>query len=650
MTTDTIQPETWYEKNRELAWSLVAGIATITGWILETQGASRGLWLSLYLAAYAFGAADMVMHQWANLRKTGFRFDIDLLMLIAAIGAAALGAWREGALLLFLFSLGHALQHYALGRARRAIEALRELAPTRAIVRREVNGVTREEELAIEQVVPGDIVVIKPAESVAVDGEVVEGRSSVNQASVTGESVPVEKAPGAAVFAGTVNGEGTLLVRVTAAIGDRTLDRVVRLVAEAQTARAPSEELTRRFERVFVPIVLIADILVMVGPPLLGLWTWSDAFYRAMALLVAASPCALALGTPAAVLSGIAQGARRGVLIKGGAHLEMLATLRILALDKTGTVTKGEPEVTDVVPFEETAVEDLVSIAAAVERRSQHPLARAVVAEAERRDVLRRDASDVQAITGRGVVGHVDGTTIEIGRVSLFTERSVEVPSSILSTVAELDVRGRSTMVVRQTAANGESAWLGVLGIADQPRPGVANSLAALRRAGIQKLVMLTGDNEGVAKAIGGQFDFDEIRAGLLPEGKVRAIEALAAEGPTGMVGDGVNDAPALARATVGIAMGGAGTAAALETADVALMADDLARLPFAIGLSKATRRVIRQNIVVSLAVIAVLIVATLTGVSSIGLAVAVHEGSTLVVVGNALRLLAYGDSPRTQT
>ncbi|WP_337171557.1 heavy metal translocating P-type ATPase [Gemmatimonas aurantiaca] len=644
MTSMAAPETTWYGRNRELVLSLVSGSATAAGWILESQDASRSWWLSLYVAAYVFGAADLVMHQVRGIRTKGLTFDIDLLMLIAALGAAALGAWREGALLLFLFSLGHALQHYAMGRARRAIEALRDLAPTRATVLREQNGSRLEESVAIEQVTPGDIVVIKPAERIAVDGEVTEGRSSVNQAAITGESVPVEKSAGAPVYAGTVNGEGSLLVRVTVAIGDRTLDRVVRMVAEARTQQAPSQELTKRFERIFVPIVLIVDVLLMVAPPLLGLWTWGEAFYRAMALLVAASPCALALGTPAAVLSGIAQSARRGVLIKGGAHLEMLGTLTILALDKTGTVTKGEPEVTEVIPADGVDADHLVAISSAVERRSQHPLARAVVMEAERRGLTVAEAADVQSVVGRGVTGRVGSDMVEVGRLSLFTERGLVVPELLRARIERLERDGRSTMTVRRISVDSPTGmWLGVLGVADQPRPGVREILDDLRRIGIRKLVMLTGDNAGVARAIGGQFGFDDIRAGLLPEGKVEAIEELALEGPVGMVGDGVNDAPALTTAAIGIAMGGAGTAAALETADVALMADDLGQLPFAVGLSRATRRVIRQNIAVSLGVIGVLIVATVTGASSIGLAVLIHEGSTLVVVGNALRLLRYG-------
>lgn len=636
----------WYGRNTEFAWSMISGGALAAGWIAESLvlPQARSVWIALYLLAYVFGALDLLHHQIERIQRKALQFDIDILMLVAAIGAAILGAWREGALLLFLFSLGHALQHYAMGRARHAIEALRDLAPTRALVLVESGQHTREEEIPIEQVQPGALVVAKPGTHIAVDGIVAEGRSLVNQAAVTGESIPVDKSIGDEVFAGTVNGEGTLLVRVTAAVGDRTLDRVVKLVAEARTQRAPSQEQAKRFERIFVPVVLVADVLLMVVPPLMGYWTWSESLYRAMALLVAASPCALALGTPAAVLSGIAQGARRGVLIKGGAHLEMLGTLHTIALDKTGTITTGEPSVTDVVPFEGSSAEELLALAAAVESRSQHPLAGAVVSEAKRAGVVVASASDVHAVTGRGIVGVVNGTTVEIGTARFFAERNIPVPEDLLTKTDELSSSGRSSMLLRAVHADGSSQWHGCIGLADTPRKGVENTLAELRSIGIRRLIMLTGDNERVAHAIGKTYGFDEIHAALLPEGKLKVIESLAAAGPVAMVGDGVNDAPALARASVGIAMGGAGTAAALETADVALMADDLGRLPFAVGLSQATRKVIRQNIAIALGVIALLVATTVAGLSGIGLTVVIHEGSTLVVVANALRLLAYGD------
>ena len=627
----------WYTRNRELAWSLTSGALLLTGWLLQRSAvAPPGVGIALFVGAYVFGARDNVGHFLGDLRRGKLHFNIDLLMVVAAAGAAILGEWAEGALLLFLFSLGHALEHYALGRARHAIAALAELAPRTVRVRRG----QREDEVPIEQVRPGDDVIVRPGERIGVDGTIREGQSAVNQAPITGESIPVDKVAGDGVFAGTVNGEGALVIQVTVAVGDRTLDRVITLVSEAQTQKAPTQQFTERFARVFVPVVLIGDILLIVVPPALGLLTWADAFARAMAVLVAASPCALALGTPAAVLAGIAQAARNGVLIKGGEYLESLGSLRALALDKTGTLTVGEPEVTDLVPADGVTEEVLLSNAAAVEQRSQHPLARAVVRAAEERAMPRREVGELTAVTARGVRASVDGAVVEIGRALLFEEAGVPVPAAILASVAQLEASGRSTMIVRRVGHVPE--FLGVMGMADQPRANARETLVALRQVGIREIVMLTGDNQGVGAAVGAAVGVDRVLAGLLPEDKVTAIKQLAADGPVAMVGDGVNDAPALAHATVGIAMGGAGTAAALETADVALMGDDLGRLPFAIGLSRQARRVIRQNLWISLGVIGGLVVVTIGGFAGIGPAVIVHEGSTLVVIANALRLLRY--------
>jgi Cd2+/Zn2+-exporting ATPase len=439
------------------------------------------------------------------------------------------------------------------------------------------------------------------------------------------------------VYAGTVNGDGVLNVTTTLAVGDRTLDRVVKMVAEAQTQKAPTQRFTERFERIFVPAVLVADLLLIFLPPLLGMWDLSTSFYRGMALLVAASPCALALGTPAAVLAGIAQAARSGVLIKGGAHLEQLGMVKAMAFDKTGTLTEGRPEVVEMGATDQ-GEDELLRVAAAVEQHSQHPLGAAVVRAAEKRKLTLPEAGDVESVTARGIRSTIEGEPVAIGNLRLFADAAVTVPESIGQAVAGMQERGRSTMVVR----HGER-WLGVIGVADTPRPGVRAVLDELRSLGIGRLVMLTGDNAGVGEAVGRDVGVDDVRAGLLPEDKVTAIqELLTKHEMVAMVGDGVNDAPALANATVGIAMGGAGTAVALETADVALMADDLGQLPFAVGLSRQARAVIRQNLWLSMGVIAGLVAATVSGGFGIGAAVLVHEGSTLLVIGNALRLLRY--------
>ncbi|MCE9605499.1 MAG: cadmium-translocating P-type ATPase [Planctomycetia bacterium] len=625
----------WIGRNREFVMSLATGLLLAAAWIGENRfGIPHRIAIGLYLAAYLAGGFDLLRHLFGGLLKGSFRFDIDLLMLLAAVGAAVMGEWVEGAFLLFLFSLAHALEHYALGRARNAIRALSDLAPAKAIVQRD--GV--EQEVLVETVRVGETVIVHPAQRIPVDGTVRAGHSAVDQAPITGESVPVEKTVGDEVFAGTVNGTGALEVTTSRAAGDRTLDRVVRMVEEAQTQKAPTQRFTDKFERIFVPGVLIADVLLIFVPPLLGIWSWDVSFYRGMALLVAASPCALALGTPSTVLAGIAQAARKGVLIKGGAHLEALGSARAIAFDKTGTLTAGKPQVTDLLPMPGVSEAELLRITAAVERRSQHPLAAAIVRRAEADRIELPETSDVESVTARGVRSTVEEQVVEIGSLRLFEGEPAAVPEVLSKMVADLQQRGRSVMVVRHGGR-----WLGAIGLADAPRPHVRRTLNRLRELGIETLIMLTGDNKGVAEAIGREVGIDQIRAGLLPEDKVAAIrELLQTHDQVVMVGDGVNDAPALANATVGIAMGGAGTAAALETADVALMGDDVGKLPFAIGLSRRARRIIAENLVIALGTIVVLSAATTLGFARIGPAVMFHEGSTLVVILNSLRLLAY--------
>jgi Cd2+/Zn2+-exporting ATPase len=513
-------------------------------------------------------------------------------------------------------------------------------------------------EVPVARVPVGEVVLVRPAERIPVDGRVAGGHSAVDQSPITGESVPVDKGPDDEVFAGTINGDGARVVCTPRAVGDRTLDRVIQLVEEAQTQKAPTQRFTERFESWFVPAVLIADVLVILLPPLLGLWTWSTSFYRGMALLVGASPCALALGTPAAVLAGIAQAARKGVLIKGGVHLENLGTLRAMAFDKTGTLTAGRPEVTETVPLGGATAGELLRIAGAVERKSEHPLAKAIVRRSAAAGVVLPEAGELHSFTALGVRGEVAGERVEIGSLRLW-ERNGEsgaaaatgaadkagavVPEAVTRAAASLQASGRSVVVVRHGGR-----WLGALGLSDQPRPGVSAVLERMRALGIRPLVMLTGDNAAVAEAVGRAVGVDEVRAGLLPEQKVDAVKSLmAAHGRVGMVGDGVNDAPALASATVGVAMGGAGTAAALETADVALMGDDLTRLLFGVELSRKANSIIRQNLGIALGVIVVLSVFAVAGVVRIGPAVFFHEGSTLVVIFNALRLLAFEGTSR---
>ena len=620
----------WITEHRELLLSGIAGLLLLAGWLARRADAPREMWLGLLLVSYAAGGFYTVQEAWKGIRER--RFDIDSLMIVAAGGAAALGAWEEGALLLFLFSLGHALEHMAMQRARKAIEALAELAPKTAIVQRD----GKEFEVAVEALQRGDRVIVKPGQRLPADGQVASGDSAVDQAPVTGESMPVEKQVGDTVFAGTINGEGALVIEVTKLASESTLARMVKMVAEAQEQISPTQRFTDRFEKIFVPVVLIGAVLLIALPPLLG-YPFAESFYRAMAVLVAASPCALAIATPSAVLSGIARAARGGVLIKGGAHLENLGVLTAIAFDKTGTLTIGKPKVTDVVAVGIDEAQ-LLTLAAAVESRSAHPLAQAVVTEAQGRGLTWAEAGEVESVSGKGVRADFAGQKIAIGNVKMFD--GTAIPEAVQKHVSRLQSEGKSIMLIQ---SNGQ--FIGVLALADTPREAVKQVLDQLHRLGIKKTIMLTGDNEGVARAIATTVGLDEVKAGLLPEDKVKAMEELGQRyGQVAMVGDGVNDAPAMARSSVGIAMGGAGTDVALETADVALMADDLSRLPFAVGLSRASRRIIRQNLYVSLGVVALLIPATLFSWAGIGMAVVVHEGSTLVVVINALRLLAYKD------
>jgi Cd2+/Zn2+-exporting ATPase len=557
---------------------------------------------------------------------------------VAALGAALLGELAEGALLLFLFSLGHALEERALERARRAVRALADLVPKTARVVR--GGI--ESDLPVEQVVLDDVVIILPGVRIPVDGMVLAGHSGVDQSPVTGESVPSDKAPGDKVFAGTINGEGALEVHVTRLAVDSTLAHVMAMVEEAQTQKSPTQLMTEKFEQIFVPAVLVIVALLVLVPPFFGV-AWQASFLRAMTLLVAASPCALALGTPSAVLAGVAQAARNGVLVKGGAHLENLGALKAIAFDKTGTITNGKLEVVEILDFRllngdyEERLE-ILALIASVEGRSAHPLAQAVVRAAHSRALPLPVVGEVQSLNGRGLCSSLEGKPLLVGSLSLMEEHGVSVSDLPRREVDRLQAGGK-TMVM--AALDGQ--LVGALALADSLRPGVLPALAALRELGVRHTVMLTGDAPQVAAAIARQAGLTDFRAGLLPEDKLQALDGLAAQyGAVGMVGDGVNDAPALAHATVGIAMGGAGTDVALETADVALMGSDLSRLPFAIGLGRAARVIIIQNLVIAMGVISVLGLAALTGRAGIGAAILIHECSTLVVVLNALRLLRY--------
>ncbi|MDP2777533.1 MAG: heavy metal translocating P-type ATPase [Anaerolineales bacterium] len=622
------------QENRELLFSILSGSLLLIGWLGGLLlGFPALLSIGFYLAAYAFGGWDVARHAWHALRER--HLDTDGLMVVAAIGAAFLGQFGEGALLLFLFSLGHSLEERALDRARRAIRALADLVPKTAFVRRD----NKEQEVSVESLQLDDLVIIRPGVRIPMDGVILDGNSGVDQSSVTGESLPVDKAPGYHVFAGTVNGEGALEVKVMRLAKDSTLARVMKMVEEAQAQKSPTQQTVEKFERVFVPAVLFLTALVIVVPPLFG-FPFRESFLRAMTLLVAASPCALALGTPATILAGVAQAARNGVLIKGGAHLENLGRLKAIAFDKTGTVTYGQPEVTDIVTFPASGWKeaDLLSLAAGAESRSAHPLAQAVVRAAQTQGLPASVMDEVESLTGRGLRAVSNGKTIWVGNQKLMDEAGVTLAADTIQKAQSLQLSGKTLFWVAEN-----KIAIGLIALADTLRQEAASTMSTLKKIGVEHTIMLTGDNARSASAIAAEVGLTDFRADLMPEDKLTIIRELVKQyGQVAMIGDGVNDAPALANATVGIAMGGAGTDVALETADVALMGDDLSKLPFAVGLGRATRAIIQQNLFISLGVIAFLIVTSLTGIVSIGIAVIFHEGSTLVVVANALRLLGY--------
>ncbi|MFZ6037573.1 MAG: heavy metal translocating P-type ATPase [Bacteroidota bacterium] len=640
-----------FGKNTELVFSILSGILLTIGFGLSfVDAVSSWVSLSLYIGAYFFGGFYTTKEAFEAVRKGGF--EIDFLMLVAAIGAAILGAWAEGALLLFLFSMGHALEQYAMNKARKSIAALAELAPKTAFLKK--NG--RIEEVGVEKLCIGDIIVVKPHSKIPSDGVVVSGEGSVNQAPITGESIPVDKIPVEdpekdysneknisdenRVYSGTINGNNTLDVKVIKEAKDSTLSRLVKLVNEAQTQKSPTQRFTDKFEKYFVPAVL-GLVVLLLGAFLVIDENFSDSFYRAMAVLVAASPCALAISTPSAVLSGVARAAKSGVLIKGGRPLEDLGVLTALAFDKTGTLTEGKPKLTKVIPLNNTDENELLKMAIAVENLSDHPLAKAVVRDGKKR--LEGDsipeATDLEAVLGKGIKATLGNDKVYIGNLELYEALDDKKPSKkIVDEIKALEAGGNTTMLIRRN-----SDYVGIIALMDTPRAEAKSTLEQLKKIGIKRMVMLTGDNQKVADAVAKEIGLTDAWGSLLPEEKVDAIKKLQKqESKVAMVGDGVNDAPAMANSTVGIAMGAAGSDVALETADIALMGDKLETLPFAIGLSRKAKGIIKQNLWISLGVVALLIPATILGLASIGIAVLIHEGSTLVVVFNALRLLAY--------
>lgn len=620
-----------WQENRELIFTILCCLFLVMGWSARfIPGIQHPIPVILFVLACIFGGFDITRHAWISLRER--HFNTDLLMLLAALGAAAIGEWAEGALLLFLFSLGHVLEERAMDKAREALRGLADNAPQTALLRKE--GV--ESEVRVEELRPGDLIIVRAFEKIAADGVVISGLSQLNQASVTGESMPVEKGPGDSVYAGTINGDTALEVEVSKPASESMLSRIQTLVEEAQAQHSPTQRTVEKFERFFVPAVVILTLAVIVIPPLLGV-PFRVSFMRAMTLLVAASPCALALGAPSAVLSAIARAARGNVLIKGGTYLENIGQVNTLAVDKTGTLTTGILRVTDLRPYELTDGE-LLALASGAETWSQHPVASAILDRARAEHIAPANVTDVKTLAGIGLQGAMDGSRVSAGSLALMDSMDVAIPQHLLAAAMDLRAQGKTLVWVEKGGV-----LAGLIALADTLRPQAAALVQSLKGLGIQRMVMLSGDHRTAAESIASDLGLTEVRAELLPEQKSEVIDDLLADGSlVAMVGDGINDAPALARATVSIAMGGTGTDIALETADIVLMSDDLSRLPFTIGLGRATRGVIIQNLAIALLVIAMLVIASLFGWIGMGFAVALHEGSTVVVVLNSLRLLNY--------
>lgn len=626
------------ERRRLAALTGICLIAVLLGWGGQATGLlSNSTALFLYAISYIAGGFEATRTALRDLRSGSL--NVDLLMIVAAGGAAAVGEWPEGAALLFLFSLSNTLEGFVLGRTRRAIQSLMGLSPDEATVLRD----GKEHRVPVEDLKRNETLLIRPGERIATDGEVLSGNSGIDQSAITGESMPVSKAVGDSVFAGTLNGSGVLEVRITKTASESTLAGIVHLVEEAQSEKAPSQRFTDWFGARYTLGVLSVSALAIVLPILFFSVPFDVAFYRAMTLLVVASPCAVVISIPAAIMSAIASGARNGILIKGGAHLEEMGQIRAIAFDKTGTLTVGRPQLMNIVVASGQDEAEVLTLAASAERSSEHPLATAIVEAAHARSLPLKNSSETQALVGRGLQARVEGELILVGKPELWTERSLTIPKELQNAATEFSNEGKTSFFV-----GNETQVLGVLALADVLRPSAAPALATLKTMGIEKITMLTGDGEGVARKIAGDLGMSYC-AQLMPHEKLDAIRDLQKEfGKVAMVGDGINDAPSLAAADLGVSMGGTGSDVALETAEVVLMSDDLRNLPDGIALARQTQRIILQNLFFAFSVMAVLIAGTFFSSLRLPLAVLGHEGSTILVILNGLRLLHFRSSKTT--
>lgn len=637
------------EKKTELYLAVLCGVFLLTGFLIQKlTSLSTYVFLSSYIISYFFGGYFITIEAYKKIVKGGF--DIDFLMIAAAGGAFYINSWAEGALLLFLFSLGHALEHFAMNKAKKSIEALGKLSPKTALVKK--NNTLKE--IPIKNLQIQDVIIVKPNTKIAADGVIIRGSSSINQAPITGESMPVDKVfikstnnlpmfndidKKHKVFTGTINGDNSIEVLVLKLSKDSTVSRLIKMVSEVETQKSPTQKLTKKFEKWYVPIVMAVVFLLCFAYLVID-ENFNRSLYRAITVLVAASPCALAISTPSAVLSGIARAAHKGVLIKGGRALENLGEITTIAFDKTGTLTEGKPKLTNIIPLNSFDENTFVELVLEVESLSNHPLARAISNDIKTQYKIesKNRASKVNAIQGKGISAVYNNEKVFIGNVKLMEDANITINNLVVSKMQNLLENGHTVMIVAY-----KSQIIGLISVMDMPRKTATDMLKQLKAIGIKHMVMLTGDHQNVGNAIAKQIGLTSVKGNLLPEDKVSEIKKLIKrDKKIAMVGDGVNDAPAMALSTVSVAMGAAGSDVALETADVALMSDKIENLPFVIGLSKASKRIIKQNIWISLGVVVVLVPVAIFGLTNIGLAVAFHEGSTLVVVLNALRLLRF--------
>jgi Cd2+/Zn2+-exporting ATPase len=614
---------------------LISGICTGLGLLIRWRLQDDSATILIFAVAIVSGGWFILPKAIRAIRR--FALDMNVLMTVAVAGAAAIGEWQEGAAVAFLFSLSELLESFSVARARKALSSLVKLSPLVALLKEGESF----REVPVEEVKPDDVIAIKSGSRIPLDGEVIDGESAVDQAPITGESVPVEKKKGDIVFAGTINGGGSLDVRVTKLSTDTTLAKIIHLVEEAQSQKAPSQRFVDVFAKYYTPSVMVLSLLVLLVPPLLFHGAWFTWIYRALVLLVIACPCALVISTPVSIVSGLTAMARRGVLIKGGAFLEAIGKLRALALDKTGTITEGKPRVTKVHALNATPESEIVRIAAAIDVHSEHPLAQAVVDYAQKQKIDFGRSENYKAHSGRGATGKIDNHDYFLGN-HRFTHELAVCSEEIERLLAEIEGEAQSVVVVGHMPHAGcQGEVLGILAVGDAVRANAKTAIIALHKAGVRKVVMLSGDNQRTVDAIAQQAGIDEAYGDLLPDQKVDHIkELMKRERYVGMVGDGVNDAPAMAIATVGIAMGAAGTDTAIETADLALMKDDLGKIAETVLLGRRTVRIIQTNIVFALLVKAVFLVLAVLGYTSLWLAIAADTGATLVVIANALRLL----------